>query len=327
MSEPRPLVTFALFTYNQQAYVAEAVEGALSQDYTPLEIIISDDASTDRTFQIALGLVRDYQGPHEIRLIRNEVNLGIGAHVTKVAKLARGELIVAAAGDDVSLPSRSAAMVAAWERNNRKPDLLCCDAERIDCEGQPAGTLGGLVGLTLADEDIARDGKLVVGALATWTKRMWTLNPELPADCVFEDHVLSLRAAMAGGIVRHPEQLVRYRFASGISSASSDSADISRLESLSLWAARRVRTLEIQTADALACGRADLVRHLERHRRELRLVSEIYRTARIPIYGYWSRTRGLRTLRAAVAAIMATKVPSVWFRAEAYLSQLRSRRP
>ena len=47
-----PLVTFALFTYNQERYVREAVEGVLAQTYEPLEIIISDDCSTDMTFSI-----------------------------------------------------------------------------------------------------------------------------------------------------------------------------------------------------------------------------------------------------------------------------------
>jgi glycosyltransferase involved in cell wall biosynthesis len=39
MNDPRPLLTFALITYNQTAFVAEAVRGALAQTYTPLEII------------------------------------------------------------------------------------------------------------------------------------------------------------------------------------------------------------------------------------------------------------------------------------------------
>jgi cellulose synthase/poly-beta-1,6-N-acetylglucosamine synthase-like glycosyltransferase len=38
----RPLVSFILLTYNQERFVNEAVEGALAQTYTPLEIIISD---------------------------------------------------------------------------------------------------------------------------------------------------------------------------------------------------------------------------------------------------------------------------------------------
>lgn len=38
----KPLVTFALFAYNQESCIREAVEGALAQDYENLEIILSD---------------------------------------------------------------------------------------------------------------------------------------------------------------------------------------------------------------------------------------------------------------------------------------------
>lgn len=50
-----PLVTFALLAYSQEKYIREAVEGAFAQTYEPLEIILSDDCSSDRTyFTIAL---------------------------------------------------------------------------------------------------------------------------------------------------------------------------------------------------------------------------------------------------------------------------------
>ncbi|HUF60663.1 MAG TPA: glycosyltransferase, partial [Verrucomicrobiales bacterium] len=51
-STERPLVSFLLLAYNQEQYIHEAVEGAFSQTYSPLEIILSDDCSTDRTFEI-----------------------------------------------------------------------------------------------------------------------------------------------------------------------------------------------------------------------------------------------------------------------------------
>lgn len=50
--QDRPLVTFALIAYDQERFIREAVEGAFSQTYSPLEIILSDDCSSDRTFEI-----------------------------------------------------------------------------------------------------------------------------------------------------------------------------------------------------------------------------------------------------------------------------------
>ena len=54
-------VTFVLFAYNQEKYIREAVEGALSQTYGAMEIILSDDRSTDRTFEIMEEVVLNTQ--------------------------------------------------------------------------------------------------------------------------------------------------------------------------------------------------------------------------------------------------------------------------
>lgn len=52
----QPLVTVILLTYNQENLVAMAVESLLAQTYSPLEIILSDDASTDNTFAVMQSL-------------------------------------------------------------------------------------------------------------------------------------------------------------------------------------------------------------------------------------------------------------------------------
>ena len=81
MSDDRPLVTFALFTFNQQRFVREAIAGAFAQNYSPLEIIISDDCSTDRTFEIAQETAASYSGPHCVTVRRTSKNRGTFAHV------------------------------------------------------------------------------------------------------------------------------------------------------------------------------------------------------------------------------------------------------
>jgi glycosyltransferase involved in cell wall biosynthesis len=110
-TEDRPLVTFALFAYNQEKYIREAVEGAFSQTYSPLEIILSDDSSSDRTFQIIREMAATYKGKHEVKVRQSKINRGLARHILDVAQISNGEFIVVAAGDDVSLPSRSAEMI------------------------------------------------------------------------------------------------------------------------------------------------------------------------------------------------------------------------
>lgn len=120
----RPLVTFALFAYNQEQYIREAIEGAFAQTYEPLEIILSDDCSTDRTFEIMQEMAAAYEGPHEIKVRRSEVNFGTALHVAAVAKMARGGLFVVAAGDDISVPHRTAELVKAWLSHGKATGVL-----------------------------------------------------------------------------------------------------------------------------------------------------------------------------------------------------------
>ncbi|MEO8808402.1 MAG: glycosyltransferase, partial [Burkholderiaceae bacterium] len=82
MNGDAPLASLLLIAYQQEKTVAQAVAGALSQTYTPLEIILSDDASNDGTFAAMQAAVAGYTGPHHILLNRNPRNLGIGAHLS-----------------------------------------------------------------------------------------------------------------------------------------------------------------------------------------------------------------------------------------------------
>ena len=117
MSEPqqRPLMTFALFAYNQETFIREAVEGAFAQTYEPLEIILSDDCSTDRTFEIMQEMALAYRGNHDVVLNRAPRNKGLLSHIIDTCKQARGEIIVVAAGDDISYPQRVHTLVQEFE--------------------------------------------------------------------------------------------------------------------------------------------------------------------------------------------------------------------
>ena len=91
----RPLITFALFAYNQEKFIEEAVLGVFYQTYSPLEIILSDDGSSDNTFEIMSRMASEYVGPHTIVLNRNQPNIGLIQHVNKVVdEISKGEIVV-----------------------------------------------------------------------------------------------------------------------------------------------------------------------------------------------------------------------------------------
>lgn len=138
-TEDRPLVTFALFAYNQEKYIREAVEGAFSQTYSPLEIILSDDCSSDRTFEIMEEMAAAYQGPHRVVARRNEINLGTAAHFSIAAARSRGDLLVVAAGDDISLAHRVERLIREWLALGRPLGITHSNMLRF-VDGQPLDT-------------------------------------------------------------------------------------------------------------------------------------------------------------------------------------------
>ena len=208
----RPLATLLLLAYQQQATIAAAVEGALQQTYSPLEIVISDDASNDATWNAIERAVAGYGGPHRLILNRNPVNLGIGAHLNRMVELSQGELLFVAAGDDISLPQRCTRVVDAWLAAGRRHDLIASALLDLDDQGR---THDPIVPTDLSAYRDAADWAArpphVIGAAQAWTRRVFERFGPLPAGSVAEDRLMVLRAIVSGGALTLPEPLVQYR--------------------------------------------------------------------------------------------------------------------
>ena len=119
-----PRISLVLLACNQEAWAADAAASVLAQACEPLEIVLSDDASTDGTFAVLAKAAGEYRGPHRVRARRNERNLGIGAHWNRLVAETSGALLVCAAGDDLSLPHRVARLAAAWDASGGTLDLV-----------------------------------------------------------------------------------------------------------------------------------------------------------------------------------------------------------
>jgi glycosyltransferase involved in cell wall biosynthesis len=208
----RPLASILLIAFNQQATVAQAISGALAQTYSPLEIVASDDASSDGTFAAMEAALAGYAGPHRVRLNRNPRNLGIGAHLSHLVSLSHGELLFVAAGDDVSLPQRCERVVAAWLASGKRLDLIASALEDLDEQGQLHERISpsDLASYRNAADWLARP-PFVVGAAQAWTRRVFDRFGPLPPGVVAEDLLMVFRAIVSGGALTLPEPLVRYR--------------------------------------------------------------------------------------------------------------------
>jgi len=122
-----PLVSICIPTYNGSAYIAEALRSALSQTYKNLEIIVSDDASTDGTLEIVHFFTEKTYIP--IRVVQHTPK-GIGANWNNCIKHANGVFIKLLFQDDVLLPTCIEEMVAVF-RQHPNLGLVACKRDFI----------------------------------------------------------------------------------------------------------------------------------------------------------------------------------------------------
>lgn len=107
-----PLVTVGVPVYNGEKLLPRALDAVLAQEYGNLEIIIADNASTDRSPEI----IRAYAGRRDgIRVIRREQNLGASENFRLLVREARGKYFFWASADDAWDPRFVARTVAALE--------------------------------------------------------------------------------------------------------------------------------------------------------------------------------------------------------------------
>ena len=102
-----PAVSVLMTAFNRERYVAEAIESVLGQTFEDFELVVVDDASHDRTVDIA----RKYEADPRVRVVVNERNLGDYPNRNRAAALARGAFIKFHDSDDVMYPHCLAAMV------------------------------------------------------------------------------------------------------------------------------------------------------------------------------------------------------------------------
>lgn len=211
-----PLVTFALFAYNQEKYIREAVEGALAQDYPNLEIIISDDCSQDATYEVIQDTVRNYSGAHRVIVRQSEENRGVLHHVMGVASQAKGGLLVLAAGDDLSKQERTSVLVSAWQATGAWG--LCSRFDRINEAGrllEESAISDVLEGKGFRKYFYEEDGEISIvhGCSSAYDTRLFAHVRMMPEDFILsEDGALSVLINMLGKKIAHlDDSLVGYR--------------------------------------------------------------------------------------------------------------------
>ena len=106
MSEKNPLVSIVIITYNSSNTILETLESVKVQNYKNIELIVSDDCSTDDTVSVIKGWLDENRNYFiRTKLVETPQNTGVVPNVNRGYQEAKGMWIKGLSGDDKLLPN------------------------------------------------------------------------------------------------------------------------------------------------------------------------------------------------------------------------------
>src|ERR1700739_1866262 len=106
-------ISICIPCYKSERYIRTTIESALGQGVAADEILISDDNSPDRSYEI----VKEYEGIPGVRIIRPPQRISLGEHYRFLLEEAKGDYICFLSSDDALMPSFVETMRAGLEDN------------------------------------------------------------------------------------------------------------------------------------------------------------------------------------------------------------------
>jgi glycosyltransferase involved in cell wall biosynthesis len=125
MRPDKALVTICVPVYNGERFLAQCLDSLLSQTYQNFVLLISDNASTDRTAQICQRYVK---ADSRVRYHRNPVNIGMYGNNNRVLGLVRTPYVKLANADDFWAPTM---LADAMDQMERDPALVLCHPRTV----------------------------------------------------------------------------------------------------------------------------------------------------------------------------------------------------
>lgn len=208
-----PLVSISIPTYNRASLLRESLRTICGQDYSPLEILISDDASTDETEKLCRELAAE---DPRVRYVRHPSRLGLYPNHNFCLDQSRGEFVCLFHDDDQHHPelvSRSVAFLL----QHPNVGIVCSDWDLLDEAGRQVGIRDHKVpavmpGLEYISRTI-RSGRSSIGCPGTVIRRSALGSVRLREDgpIGFADFVVWFQIAELAAVGHIPRRLWRYR--------------------------------------------------------------------------------------------------------------------
>lgn len=204
-----PRISVVITSFNQKDYLVEAIESVVHQTYTPHEIIIADDHSTDGSVSIIQDYVDRYAG--WVKAVFQKENVGIPKNRNAALHRVTGTHVAILDGDDRYLPNNLEMQVNALSGNPRA-DCVFSNLYFIDERG---------VRNRIRDSDLQPSGDVFswiaagkMGLLRSFlcrydsVKRVGFMDDGFPK---FDGYILTLRLARYSQFVYEIEPLAEYR--------------------------------------------------------------------------------------------------------------------
>src|SRR4051794_13148038 len=116
-------VSFICPVRNKAQHVKKTIQSILAQRYSPMEIVISDQMSTDGSLDIIKDVVAKYDGPNRVRILQCEDTshkgmIGLNNHLNFLDTQIEGDIVIMCSADDLNHPDRVSHTVRAFEEHN-----------------------------------------------------------------------------------------------------------------------------------------------------------------------------------------------------------------
>jgi len=205
MNSKHTLVSIAMCTYNGERFITEQLKSIIEQSLKNIEIIITDDCSSDKTIQI---IKKFQEQDSRIKLYQNKSNLGFIKNFEKAISLCNGEYIALADQDDIWKLNKLEIFLKEIKDNL----LIYSDAELIDKDSKKLHkTLLGNKNFIKNNNQAFIFDNCVSGNTLMFSKKLKKYILPIPEGITFHDIWIAFIASTIGSITYTDEPMIYYR--------------------------------------------------------------------------------------------------------------------
>jgi glycosyltransferase involved in cell wall biosynthesis len=205
-------VTVILTCFNHESYLLQALEAVRAQTHRPVQLIATDDASTDRSADLIAGWL-DGNWP-DATFVRHQENVGLTRTLNEALRNVRGDFVTISSADDWMEPARLERLVAAFEAAPDEVGLVYSGLRVVDGDGveidrvhtEPGSAPSGWIFL----QQLAMP-RILTPTVMVRASVYEAVGGFTEGDVV-EDYDMWLRVCRAFQVLHVPEALVNYRW-------------------------------------------------------------------------------------------------------------------